>query len=58
MTSFDVWRQKAECMQRFIPDAFIRCLTGSQLAMYYMFYGQITKLKVLEESLIGSAGSD
>ncbi len=56
--SFDVWRQKAERMQRFIPNASIRCLTGSQLAMYYTFYGQITKLKVLAKSLIGPAGSD
>jgi len=55
--SFDVWRQKAERMHRFIPDASVRCLTGSQLAMYYTFYGKITKLKVLAKSLIKPAGS-
>jgi len=55
--SFDLWRQKAERMQRFIPDASIRCLTGSQLAMYYTFYGQTAKLKVLAKSLIKPAGS-
>jgi len=49
--SFNDWRKKAERLQRFIPDASIRCLTGSQLAMYYTFYEQQHKLKVLANSL-------
>jgi len=55
--SFDAWRQKAERLQRFIPDAAIRCLTGSQLAMYYSFYAQSAKLKVLANSLYKLADS-
>jgi len=55
--SFDAWRQKAERLQRFIPDASIRCLAGSQLAMYYSFYAQSAKLKVLANSLYKHAAS-
>jgi len=50
--SFESWLHKAERLQRFIPDTSTRCLTGAQLAMYYTFYTQTAKLKVVANSLV------
>ena len=57
-TSFEVWLKKAERLQRFIPNASIRCMTGAQLSMYYTFYTQTTKLKLVSNSLTKLAESE
>jgi len=55
---FKEWLHKAERLHRLIPIASVRCLTGSQLAMYYVFYSKTTKLKMLSKSLIKPARSE
>jgi len=57
-TSFDIWLKKSERLQRFIPNTSIRCMTGAQLSMYYTFYTQTTKLKLVSNSLTRLAESD
>ena len=45
------WLARTEMAYRLIPSSTVRCLIGSQLGLYYAFYGETAKLAVLSDQL-------
>jgi len=45
------WLARTERIYRLIPIGAVRCFIGSQLGLYYSFFGEIGKLSALAEQL-------